>query len=184
MNTFDWIPTIETERLILREKTPEIFHRIFTEYDDDEQMDFFQFDSKEKLAKEKNNFKLGYASWSRTIHMWDIFVKSGNGNLIGDCGFHTIHLRHDRAELGYKIHQEEQKRKGYMSEAVKAILRFGFQELKLHRVEAYISPDNIPSQKIARKFGFTEEGLLRKDYLFKGVYESSIVFGLLREDWK
>lgn len=54
--------------------------------------------------------------------------------------------------------------------------------MKLHRIEAFIGPHNLPSQKLVQKMGFKKEGLLREHYCKKGVVEDSIVFSLLRRE--
>ena len=91
---------------------------------------------------------------------------------------------HRRAELGYAFFDESFRGKGLMAEAVKAVIAYGFHQMDLHRIEAHISPHNLPSLKLIRKFHFTEEGLLRKHYFTNGVREDSKVFSLLREEFE
>ena len=102
--------------------------------------------------------------------------------IIGWCGFHTWYLDHFRAEIGYGLFDENFKNKGIMTEAMKAILEYGFKQMKLHRIEAFIGTYNIPSLKLVEKFGFTKEGILRNHYLKNNVLEDSAVFSLLQKE--
>jgi len=179
---FEWIPTIETERLILRERTPDIAKRIFEEYDKNHQMIFFNFQSEEELNVEKAKFNKGYSAWHLTFKTWDIIEKASHNN-IGFCGFHAWYLRHDKAEIGYALNNEASKRKGYMSEAVSPILNYGFKEMNLHRIEAFVGTSNIPSTRIVEKHGFLYEGHIKEDYLRDGIYEDSLVYGLLKRNY-
>ena len=70
-----------------------------------------------------------------------------------------------------------------MSEAVEAIIRYGFSELNLNRIEAIVGPENAPSLRLMEKNGFVQEGRLRKHYPAGDGFEDSLVFGLLREEF-
>src|SRR5690606_40551856 len=63
---------------------------------------------------------------------------------------HTWFPDHCRAEIGYSLMQETDRRKGYMSEAIKEVLNYGFTVMNLNRVEALIAPDNIADRKSTR----------------------------------
>jgi len=71
-----------------------------------------------------------------------------------------------------------------MVEAVSAVLIWGFNELKLHRVEANPLAKNIPSRSLLLKLGFTYEGNLRERIYFRGHFEDQLYFGLLKEIWQ
>jgi ribosomal-protein-alanine N-acetyltransferase len=101
---------------------------------------------------------------------------------LGWCGFHTIVVNHMRAEIGYELLEEEDRNKGYMGEAIKAVLQFGFEQLNLHRIEALTSPTNLFSQKLLHANGFVHEGELRRHYLKDGVFENSVFYSLLKEE--
>ena len=64
-----------------------------------------------------------------------------------------------------------------------AVLRYGFDMMNLHRIEAFIDPQNLPSNKLAVKFGFTKEGQMREHFCRNGVFEDSVVYALLQEEW-
>jgi [ribosomal protein S5]-alanine N-acetyltransferase len=71
-----------------------------------------------------------------------------------------------------------------MTEAMKAVLIHGFEQMKLNRVEAFASPLNTPSIRLIERYGFTKEGLLRQHYGHNGVAEDSAVYGLLASEYE
>jgi [ribosomal protein S5]-alanine N-acetyltransferase len=105
-----------------------------------------------------------------------------SGELIGNCGIRrTAAWSHD-AEIGYELSPDHWGH-GYATEAVRAILRFGFEELGLHRITAWTVADNAASARVLAKVGFALEGRLRDRESFKGRYWDVLVFGMLAEDW-
>lgn len=83
--------------------------------------------------------------------------------------------------LGYKL-DEEHQRKGYMTQAVGAVVRFAFDTLKLHRIEANIMPRNLASRRVLEKCGFREEGVSPKYLNINGVWEDHVHMVLLNDD--
>lgn len=82
--------------------------------------------------------------------------------------------------LGYKLDKDEVN-KGYMTEAVQAMVEFAFNILQLHRIEANIIPTNYPSLQVVNKLGFYHEGLARKYLQINGVWRDHIHMVLLNE---
>lgn len=102
---------------------------------------------------------------------------------MGWCGFHTWFTKHRRAEIGYVLNHDQYKGKGNMKEALPAVLKFGFENMDLHRVEALVAPGNKPSLKLLLRSGFAQEGLLRQHYFVNGKMEDSAIFSLLRSEY-
>jgi ribosomal-protein-alanine N-acetyltransferase len=86
------------------------------------------------------------------------------------------------ARLGYFL-AEAQQRQGYTTEALRAVLEWVFTETPVHRAEADITPDNLASCRVVEKLGFRFEGILRKNWFFKGQWHDSLEYSLLREEW-
>lgn len=73
---------------------------------------------------------------------------------------------------------------GLMTEAVELVLRFAFKDLKLHRVEANVQPENVPSIAVLQRCGFTREGFSRKYLKVGGKWRDHERFAIIKEDWK
>jgi len=173
--------TITTERLVLRALTPEVHQQLFENSSDAEIMGFLGI-GPEELGAERLRHTLGRNTW-RTSYVNFQLLEKLSGQIIGGCGFHTWYTQHSRAEIGYAMNDDAHKNKGYMKEAILPIIRYGFDTMNLNRIEAFISPDNIPSQKLVRAMGFTREGLLREHYCKNGQIQDSAVYGLLRTEY-
>ncbi len=113
------------------------------------------------------------------------FVFRGeDGALLGSCILSNI--RRGVAQtgtLGYWIGRQFAG-KGYMSEAVKGLVAYSFDELGLHRVEAACLPANEPSRRLLARVGFAEEGYARAYLKINGHWEDHVLFGLVSPDWR
>lgn len=174
---------LETEHLFLRKLTPEVYFYVHTNYSEPELMDFFGLSTTEELAKERTKFSQGISTYNRSFVNFQIIDKSTN-ELLGGCGFHTWYPEHRRAEIGYALNSEHLKGKGVMTEALKAVVTFGFTQMNLHRIEAFIGPKNEASIRLVQKLHFTREGQLRQHYCKNTIMEDSVVFSLLREEFR
>ena len=115
---------------------------------------------------------------------WAIAERASDA-LIGSCGFWRLIPEHDRAEIGYDL-APEWWGKGVMTEAAGAALRFGFDVLGLHTVEANIHPDNTGSRRVLEKLGFVQEGYFRESFWDPeaAAFTDTATFGLLKADWQ
>ncbi|STQ91161.1 GNAT family N-acetyltransferase [Iodobacter fluviatilis] len=102
--------------------------------------------------------------------------------LIGNCTLFDLDKQCRRAEIGYGMAHSAWG-KGYMHEALSALLDFGFSELKLNRIEADIDPRNLASAKSLERLGFSREGYLRERWIVDGVVSDTALYGLLVSDW-
>ncbi|HQA34227.1 MAG TPA: GNAT family N-acetyltransferase [Casimicrobium huifangae] len=111
-----------------------------------------------------------------------IFLRDGDA-LIGTCSLFHLSAQCRRGEVGYGIARPHW-RKGYMFEAVSALIGFAFGELNLHRLEADIDPRNAGSARSLEKLGFIREGLLRERWIVGDEVSDSALYGLLARDWR
>ena len=102
---------------------------------------------------------------------------------IGSVGFISLNKTHKEGEIGYWI-SSDYEGKGLMTECVRASIKYGFKQLDLHRIVIRCSSANLKSSSIPRRLGFTHEGTLRQDRLENGAYTDTLVFGLLKSEWK
>lgn len=172
---------IETKRLLLRKMDPELHKYVFTQLNEAEQKAFFGHENEDSMTKETQMFKEGLTCYNRSFCIFHLIEKASQ-KTIGWCGFHIIATKHDRAEIGYVIHDKNNWGKGYMKEALREVLCYGFDELKFHRIEALTSKENFASQKLLIDRGFLLEGLLREHYFINNVYEDSIMFSLMEKE--
>ena len=174
--------TLPTRRLLLREMTPEVYRHVFNNYTDEELKFFFGLRNDEELVLKKQTWQNGLTTFNKSFLYFQL-VKKDSGENIGWCGYHTWYTQHYRAEIGYILTNDVERGNGYMKEALPEILRFGFDQMQLHRIEAFIGPDNTASLKLVEKLGFVKEGHLREHYFKDGKIEDSVVFSLLKTEF-
>jgi ribosomal-protein-alanine N-acetyltransferase len=181
-NIFKDLPTLETERLILRKINLK------------DAADIFQYASDPLLTKhtlwathtsiEDSKYFIEAVMLEYRKHLptsWGIEHKR-DSKLIGTCGF-IYWDRHDsRAEIGYALSRQYWGQ-GYMTEAVQAIIDVGFCQMNLNRIEARCNLANKASAQVMEKVGMKFEGILRKHIFAKGVYCDLKMYSLLREEW-
>ncbi len=102
--------------------------------------------------------------------------------VIGTCTLHELNEQCRRAEIGYALGSRSWGR-GYMHEALAALLGYAFAELDLNRVEADIDPRHVPSARSLERLGFEKEGYLRERWIVDGEVSDTALYGLLRSDW-
>lgn len=101
-------------------------------------------------------------------------------------GISLTNIRRGVAEtcsVGYWI-GERYARQGYMTEGLELSLKFAFENLRLHRVEAACLPHNVPSRGVLLKAGFREEGYAREYLCIDGRWQDHVLFGILADEWK
>lgn len=180
MSFFKRFPVLETERLVLRQLRYEDgaeIQRYFTP----ELAKFYDWWPR-TLADGRGFvrfFKTGYEE-EQSIR-WGITLKPED-RIIGTIGFSDFD-HFSRAELGYELSMDYWHR-GIMTEALRAVIPFGFNELEMHRIQASVFPENQASIKLLERFGFRREGLLRKyTYIkYRDAWEDCLVLALLKEE--
>lgn len=105
-----------------------------------------------------------------------------DGLVIGSVG-QTVNKNHQRGELGYMIAKEHWNR-GYCTEAVRALMNYGFSVLDLNRVQAMHFPRNPASGRVMQKLGMTREGLLRQYVCNRGTCEDIVLYSLVRSEFE
>ncbi len=172
----------ETDRLRLTLFTPELYHELFSTKSESELIALLGAEGKHNYAELRRRWKIGMRTYRITFAFFQLRLLE-TGRILGGAGFHNYMKDADRAEIGYALEDERDYNKGYMTEALSIIVPYGFNVLKLNRVEAFISPDNYASQKLVERWGFNKEGLLREHYKVNDVYVDSLAYALLRSEW-
>ncbi|AZV54876.1 N-acetyltransferase [Bacillus pumilus] len=176
-------PTIHTERLILKQATIEDAGDMHIYLSNETVCRYMGIDAHESIEDTKGEIK-----WYDNIFKeqtgirWGISLKDDPA-IIGSCGFLNLEKQHYRTEIGYELHQDHW-RKGIMSEAIAAVLRYGFQEMNLNRIEAIIDPENTSSVQLLEKFDFVREGLLREYDLGQHGFDDVFMYAILKRDYE
>ena len=174
----DSFPVIETKRLWLRQATQEDVEAIFAVFSDSKVTRFHDLDTFahfNEASKIIERRAKGFESGSRI--RWAIVPKENN-YLIGSCGF-TWHDKANAAEIGYELNSEFW-RQGIMSEALNAILQYGFSSKEIQFVIAEVMLKNVASKRLLEKLGFKSQGILRKHGFWKGKYHDLEQFKLMK----
>ncbi len=103
---------------------------------------------------------------------------------IGSISFHTAVPEDRRAELGIAIGDKAYWSKGYGTDAMRVLLRFGFDEMNLHRIELTVDARNERARACYRKCGFVDEARLRQHRYAGGAYHDVLWMGILRDEWE
>ena len=179
---FTRFPSLTTNRLRLRQIQPEDAEAIFVTFSDEETMQFTGHGPYRLLDETRRFIEQIQTRYARREAIrWGITLK-GENRVIGSCGFHDFDAGFHRAETGYELNRAFWNQ-GLMTEAMSAILAYGFTDLDLHRIEASIDMANEASKKLLLKLGFTYEGNLRQRYAFRGRFGDEHFFGLLQDEW-
>ncbi|MCL6571180.1 MAG: GNAT family N-acetyltransferase [Bacillus sp. (in: Bacteria)] len=177
----DKFPIIETNRLILREVTFEDATDMLNYLSDKEVVKPMGLDPCQTVKD-----VLDEINWYKSIYhegtgiRWGITLKD-SGKVIGSCGFLNMLTKHFRAEVGYEL-SKDYWGKGIASEALEAVVKYGYQHFPIERIEALIGPANLPSQKLVEKQGFRREGLLRHYEFTCGKFDDLFMYAIIKED--
>lgn len=179
---FDTIPQLETDRLILRSFCREDMNAYLEIIHDPRVQQFLGggvslFDKEPHISNWLNNIN-GRFLKSKTVLTWCVEYK-GEKRVIGRIDLGGF-VKKTMAEVSYYF-SPEYWGMGLATEAVKEAARFGFDELKLHRIQAAVMPDNISSLKVLEKAGFVEEGILKK-YQFGKEFHDTVMLAAVREE--
>ena len=161
-------PCLETKRLLLRQATLEDVEAMFALFSDSKVTQFHDLDTFTHLDEAIKVIERRAKGFESGIGIrWVITLKQSN-YIIGSCGF-TWYTEANSAEVGYELASQFWKQ-GIMSEALSAILQYGFITREIELVIAEIMLKNAASRKLLEKLGFQSQGILKKHGFWKGKY--------------
>jgi Acetyltransferases, including N-acetylases of ribosomal proteins len=175
--------TINTERLLLRP---------FRYTDDDDMLAYWISDQKiQSLYSEptyttkeevRELLEKYISSYEKAdYYRWAIIEKESN-ICIGQIAIFLVNDKNHFCEIEYALGSKFH-RKGFATEAVKAILKFSFNEVNFHKVQVCHKEGNIASQGVIKKCNFTYEGTLRDFFYVDGKYIDRLYYSLLKEEY-
>ena len=178
---FETFPVLHTPRLDLIEITqdhlPDLFE-LFTDKRVTEYYDVIPLNELPDAQKILDMLNKRYKD--KTGIRWGIALK-GHKKIIGNLGFNNFTRGH-RSVIGYSL-MYDYWNKGLITEATREIIKYGFEELEVNRIEAEVMPGNIASEKVLEKLGFRHEGLLRQWMDWDGKHSDMNMYALLKNDF-
>ncbi|MCZ6654366.1 MAG: GNAT family protein [Planctomycetota bacterium] len=178
----DKLPTLTSPRVILRWLKQSDVPALFEIFSDRRVMRYWSSapwtdpaDGVEMVESVRHCFAEG------SLYQWGVARRSDEA-LIGTCTLAHVDAQNRRAEIGFAL-RRDQWGQGYMSEATRTLLRFAFEELELHRIEADVDPRNEAPIRLLERLGFQREGYLRERWLVGQETHDTIFYGLLRREW-
>ena len=182
MGEYREFPQLETDRLILREMTVDDVEFYFHHFNDNKIVEGSCHPGPENLEdseEELERYCIKPFKENRGVR-WGI-VRKGSRELVGTCGYYDWNKTARRAEIGYDL-DPAYWGEGIMTESLRAILEYGFEDMELNRIQAIIDSKNTRSIKLIRRLGFKKEGVLRQNSYFNGQFRDDVVFSLLKKE--
>jgi ribosomal-protein-alanine N-acetyltransferase len=131
-------------------------------------------------------FRARCGAWDRQRHFdsaygFGLFLT--DGSFVGEVSLGSVQRGpFQSAFIGYWIDRDHAGQ-GLVPEGVALVVRYGFEDLGLHRLEAAIVPRNHASRRVAEKLGLRDEGTARRFLQIRGVYEDHVRYAITAEDW-
>jgi ribosomal-protein-alanine N-acetyltransferase len=176
---------LDTEHYRLDCLQPADAEPLFAHFADAEVTRYLDIDSLTEVAQAREiiRWAQGMAAAGTGLR-WAIRPRDGNDDaLVGTAGFNAIvRERASRGEIAYDLARAWWGR-GVMREVLPALVRVGFVDLDLNRLEAFVTPGNEPSRGLLTRHGFRQEGLLRQYGRWRGRDWDQEVWCLLRAEW-
>lgn len=176
-------PTLETDRLCLRELRPEDRDDLYTIFSLEEVVRYYGMapfkDVKRSGSVLKRRIKLFHIDNGIA---WGLALKDSD-QLIGACRFKSWEKKSQVSELAYELHPDYWNQ-GLMTEAVRTVVEYGFDVADLNRIEAWASTENVGSIKVLEKCGFQYEGTQRERYFWNDRFHDMAFYSLLRREYR
>lgn len=175
------LPDLETDRLLLRPFRMRDWEDVYRYSSDPEVARYVLWDAHRSPADSREFLRYMLRLYHNGLpSSWAIVLKS-TGTVIGSIGFMWLDDRSDSAEVGYSLARTYWNQ-GLMTEALRAVLRCGFTDLRLNRIEAQHDVRNPASGKVMQKCGMRREGILRSRVKNKKEYVDVAVWSVLASD--
>ncbi len=180
-DVFRDLPELHTPRLLLRRVRLEDAADMFEYASDPEVTKEVTWDTHKAIKEAEGFLRFTVEKYGRgEVSDWGIVLKENN-KFIGMCGFIWWLPQHAKAEIGYVLSRKYWGR-GLMAEAVGAVMDFGFDKMKLHRLQARCNEPNTGSERVMQKCGMKYEGLARDVVFEKGMFKNVKTYARLSSD--
>ncbi len=177
------MPTLSTSRLILRPMRVGDAYDMY-EYACREDVTEYLLWSPHSSVAYTRDYLAYIESRYATCEFYDWAITlADTGKMIGTIGFTKIDCPHNKGEIGYVL-SPDYHGVGIATEAAQRIVRFGFEKLDLHRIEARFMQGNEASLAVMKKLGMTFEGYAKDSMLVKGRYRTIGVCAILEDEFE
>ena len=176
------LPVIVTPRVTLRWISEADVDGLYDVFSDPQVMRYWSsvpLANREAACKMQQEIAAG--NQNETMLKWGLALRESN-MLIGTTTLFNLSLDNGRAEIGYAMGRANWG-KGYMNEALQALLSHAFEVMQLRRLEADVDPRNSASIRTLERLGFQREGFLRERWHVGGELQDALFYGLLRREW-
>ena len=174
------IPTLQTERLRLRRIEREDCNDVFSYTSDPQVPRYLLWDPHKSISDTKRYLSVINRKYKKgEFYDWGVEYE---GRLIGTVGFSRLFVQDNRGEVGY-VFSSKFWGMGFATEAVKRVIKYGFETLALNRIEIRYLTDNKASLRVAEKCGMTYEGTMREAIYVKGRYRDLGVAAITAEEY-
>jgi [ribosomal protein S5]-alanine N-acetyltransferase len=173
-------PILSTPRLRLRQFRAEDADGMHECLANPEAMRFWNYPAFTKRIETERAVR-NFTNCTPSYYRFWAVADAATDRCFGLVNYHDGHIRSKRVSIGYMI-DPKRHRQGIATEAVSALLGFCFGELGLHRVEAFIHPDNAASRALVEKLGFRCEGVLREHLRVSGEWRDEMLYALLESE--
>lgn len=174
-------PNLRTNRLLLRPLTLRDAESVFAYASNPEVARYMPWEAHRTVGDSRTFLKSVVDGYREGGLNWGI-VYVGDGRFVGTCGMEE-EREHARAEVGYVLHRSYWGR-GLMPEAVAAVIRRGFENEGLERIQARCDAENVASARVMEKAGMSYEGTLRRYQRTKGRLRDMRFYAILREEYR
>ena len=175
-------PVIDLGDYILREKTLEDAQDFHNYYTDPTVNKYIVSDIPRTLEESRDEVRYWMNVYYHNDGIYFAIARKDNNQLIGSIGITGINRIHNRAEVSYDL-AKEYWNKGIMTKALNALVKYGFEVMKINRLEAFALKENIASRVLLEKCNFNFEGELKEHRRHNGVYKDIGIFSFVYLDY-
>lgn len=180
---FTSFPEMATKRLRLRQLRPGDAEALFAIRSDSLVRASYGREPYQTLAESQAFIQVILGTYAQRDGLFWAITRDTDDTMIGSCCFWNFGDEFRGAEVGYELGRAHWGQ-GITTEAVAAIVAYGFSELDLHRIEANPHASNTASKRLLLTLGFTHEGTLRERAYFQGHFDDQEYYGLLAREWQ
>lgn len=175
--------TLTTGRLRLRELVEEDWRDARAIDGDPEVARYQSCDATDEAGSRAYLARAVLGARAQPRRVYELAITIGDeGRFLGRVGLGIERVEHRDAQLWFVLRRDLWGR-GIVSEAVAAMLGFGFSQLGLHRIWGDADPRNVGSLRVMEKQGMRKEGHLRENWWLKGEWCDSLIYAMLERDW-